>query len=133
MNVMTLNLHTCLWSKVRAFATSFICTFMKSLLLAALVAQTKGIKFYDLQTSEACRGDRVSLVRQPDSVYDINCLDVRLARGRFLFGHIEGPIAACLFPLRCNVQVEMYSRLRFPLHIRIIIKKIIIIIKIICV
>ena len=56
---------------------------MVSLLLAALIAQTKGIKCYDLQTSEACRGERVSLVRRPDSVYDVNCLDVRLARGPF--------------------------------------------------
>ena len=88
--------------------------FMASFLLADLVAQTKGIKFYDLQTSGACRGERVSLVRRPESVYDVNCLDARLARGRFLLGHIEAPIAAGLFPLRCDVQVEMYSRLRFP-------------------
>ena len=78
---------------------------MGSLLLAALIAQTKGIKFCDLQTSGACRGEHVSLVRRPDSVYDvrINCLDVRLARGRFLLGHIKAPIAAHLFPLRCDV------------------------------
>ena len=100
---------------------------MKSLLLAALVAQTKGIKFYDQQTSGACRGECVSLVRRPDSVvrrpdsvYDVNCLDVRLARGRFLLGHIEAPIAARPFPLRCDVPVEMYSRLHFPSHVRII-------------
>ena len=98
---------------------------LASLLLAALVAQTKGIKFYDLQTSGACRGEHVSLVRQPDSVYDVNCLDVRLACGRFLLGHIEAPIAARLFPLRCDVQVEMYSRLCFPSHVRIIIIKVI--------
>ena len=54
---------------------------MASLLLAALVAQTKGIKFYNLQTSEACRGECVSHVGWPDSVYDVNCLDVRLVRG----------------------------------------------------
>ena len=122
-NVMTLNLHTCLWSRVHTFAASFICASMASLLLVALVAQTNGIKFYDLQTSGACRGECVSLVRRSDSVYNINCLDVRLARGRFLFGHIETPIAACLFPLRCDVQVEMYSRLRFPSHVRRIIIK----------
>ena len=96
---------------------------MASLLLAALVAQTKGIKFYDLQTSGACRGERVSLVGLPDSVYDVNCLDVRLARGRFFLGRIEAPIAACLFPLRCDDPVDMYSRLRFPPHVRIIIQK----------
>ena len=89
---------------------------MASLLLAALVSQTKGIMYYDLQTSGACGGERVSLVRRPDSVYDVNCLDVRLARGRFLLGHIEVPIAARLSPLRCDVPVEMYSRLRFPSH-----------------
>ena len=93
-----------------------------SLPLAALVAQTKGITFSNQQTSGACRGERVSLVRQPDSVYDVNCLDVRLALGRFLLSHIQAPIAARLFPLRCDVQVEMYSRLRFPSHVRIIIK-----------
>ena len=77
---------------------------MASLLLAAFVAQTKGIKFYHLQTSGACRGERVSLVWRPDSVYDINCLDVRLARGRFLHGHIDAPIAARLFPLKLGSQ-----------------------------
>ena len=122
-NVMTFNLHMCLWSRVRTFATSFIRAFMTSLLLAALVAQTKGIKYYDLQTSGACGGEHVSLVRRPDSVYDVNCLDVRLVHGRFLLGHIEAPIAARLFPLRCDVPVEMYSHLRFPSHVRIIIIK----------
>ena len=109
---MTFNLNTCLWSRVRTFAASFIHAFMVLLLLAALIAQTKGIKFYNQQTSGACRGKRISLVRRPDSVYDVKCLDVRLARGRFLLGHIEAPIAARLFPLSCDVQVEMYSRLR---------------------
>ena len=104
---------------------------MASLLLAALIVQTKGIKFYDLQTSGACRGEHLSLVRRPDSVYDVNCLDVRLVRGRFLLGHIEAPIAARLFPLTCDVQVEMYSRLRFPSHVQII-KKFIIIKIIVC-
>ena len=109
------NLHMCLWSRVRTFATSFIRAFMTSLLLAALVAQTKGIKYYDLQTSGTCGGEHVSLV------YDVNCLDVRLVHGRFLLGHIEAPIAARLFPLRCDVPVEMYSHLHFPSHVRIII------------
>ena len=62
-NVMRFNLHTCLWSRVCTFAASFIRAFMASLLLAALVVQTKGIKFYNLQTSGACRGEHVSLVR----------------------------------------------------------------------
>ena len=106
VNVMTFNLHTCLRCRVRTFDASFILAFMVSLLLAALVAQTKGIKFYDLQTSEGCRRERVFLVRRPDSVYDVNCLDVRLARGPFLLGHIEAPIAARLFLLRCDVPVE---------------------------
>ena len=95
---------------------------MASLLLAALVVQTKGIKFYDLQTSGTCGEEHVSLVRRPDSVYDVNCLDVRLFRGRFLLGHTEAPIASRLFLIRCDVPVEMYSRLRFPSHVRIIIK-----------
>ena len=104
---VTFNLHTCLWSRIRALLPVSYVLFLASLLLDALVAQTKGIKFYDLQTSGACRGERVSLVRRPDSVYDVNCLDVRLACGRFLLGRIEAPIAARLFPLRCDVQVEM--------------------------
>ena len=122
MNVMTFNLHMCLWSRVRTFAASFRRAFMASLLLVALVVQTKGIKIYDLQTSGTCRGECVSLVRRPDSVYDVNCLDVRLFRGRFLLSHIEAPIAAHLFPIRCDVPVEMYSRLRFASHVRIIMK-----------
>ena len=96
---------------------------MASLLLAALIVQTKGIKFYDLQTSGACRREHVSLVRQPDSAYDVNCQDVRLVHGRFLLDHIEAPIAARLFSLRCDVPVEMYSRLCSPSHVRIIIPK----------
>ena len=122
-NVMTFHLHTCLWSRDHTFSTSFIRAFMASHLLADLIAQKKGIKFYHLQTSGFCRGERVSLVRWPDSVYDVNCLDVRLARGRFLLGHIEAHTAARLFPLRCDVPVEMYSRLRFPLHVQLITKK----------
>ena len=74
--------------------------FMASLLQAALVAQTKGIKFYDRKTSGVCRGERVSLIRRPDSVYDVNCLDGRLARGRFMLCHIEVPVTARLSPLR---------------------------------
>ena len=93
---------------------------MASLVLAALVASTKEIKFYDLQTSGTCRGEPVSLVRRPDSVYDVNCLDVRLVRGQFLLGHIEAPIAARLFIFRCDVPVEMYLS-----HVRRIIIKII--------
>ena len=100
---MMFNLHMRILSKVRAFAASFICAFMASLLLAALVAQTKGSKCYNLQTSGACEGERISLVRRPDSVYDVKSLDMRLAHGRFLLDHIEAPIAARLFPLRCDV------------------------------
>ena len=83
---------------------ALVAQTMASLLLAALVAQTKGIKFYDWQTSVACRGEHVSLVRRPDSVYDVNCLDGRLARSRFIHGHKEAPISACLSPRRCVFQ-----------------------------
>ena len=62
-----------------------------------------------------------SPLRRPDSLYDVNCLDVRLVCGRFLLGHIEAPIAGRLFSIRCNVPVEMYSRLRFPSYVPIII------------
>ena len=124
---MTFNLHMCVWSRVHAFSSSFIRAFMASLLLAALVAQTKGIKFYDLQTSGVCRGEHVSLVRWPDSVYDVNCLGVRLARGLFLLKHMEASVAGRLCPLRHDVPVEVYSHLHFPSHVRIIIIIIIII------
>ena len=80
---------------------------MASPLVAALVAQSKGIKFYDLQTSGACRGEYVFLVRQPDSVYDVNCLDVRLVCGQFLLGHIKAPAATYLSPFMRDVPVEV--------------------------
>ena len=80
---------------------------MASLLLAALVAQIKGIKFYDRPMSGACRGECISLVWRLDSVYDVNCLDVRLVHGRFLLGHIEAPDAARLFLLMRDVPVEV--------------------------
>ena len=96
MNAMTFNLHTCVWSRGHAFAASFIRAFMASLLLAVLVAQTNSIKFYDLQTSGACRGECISLVRRPDSVYDVNYLDGSLGCDRFLFRYIEAFIAAHL-------------------------------------
>ena len=71
---------------------------MASVVLAVLVVQTKGVKFYDLGRSGASRGERVDL-RRPDNVYDINCLDVRLLCGRLLLGHVEAPVVACLSPL----------------------------------
>ena len=75
---------------------------MASVWLGSLIAQVKGVKFYDLQASGACLGDRVLLIRRPDNPYDVNCLDVRLGRGRGrgrpLLGHLEAPIAAFLSP-----------------------------------
>ena len=53
---------------------------MAFVVLAALVAQVEGIKFYNRCRSGVCRGERVFVVRQLD-VYNANCLDVRLAKG----------------------------------------------------
>ena len=44
-------------------------------------------------------------VWKPESVYDVNCLDVRLTRGGFILSHIEAPVAARLSPLRRDVPV----------------------------
>ena len=63
--------------------------------LASLVAQVRGIMFYDLAVSGAFYGDRVYLVRRPHDRYDANCLDVRVVRGRpYLVGHLVAPVAA---------------------------------------
>ena len=125
-NVMMFNLHMRIWSKVRAFAASFIRAYgVASAGCSRCPDQGKQVlqpAGYNLQTSGACEGERISLVRRPDSVYDVKSLDMGLAHGRFLLDRIEAPIAARLFPLRCDVPVEMYSRLRFPSHVRIIIK-----------
>ena len=80
---------------------------MASVVLAVFVAQTKGIKFYDLQRSGAVRGEGVFLVRRPDNAYDVNCLDVRLARGRILIGHLEAPVATQLSPLMRDLPVDV--------------------------
>ena len=68
-------------------------------LLASLVAQVKGIMFYDYAVCGACRGERVYVIRRPENRYDCNCLDVRLSRGRSLLGHLEAPVAARLSPV----------------------------------
>ena len=71
---------------------------MASLVLATAVAQVKGVRFYDLRDSGACRGELVVLQRQPNNPFDVNCLDVRLVCGRLLLGHIEAPVATRLSP-----------------------------------
>ena len=80
---------------------------MASVVLAVFVAQTKGIKFYDLRRSGAVRGEGVFLVWRPDNTYDINCLDVRLVRGRTMIGHLEAPVAAQLSPLMRDLPVDV--------------------------
>ena len=75
--------------------------------LASLVAQARGVMFYDLQASGACYGDRVYLVRRPQDRYDMNCLDVMLLRGRFMLGHLEAGVAASLSPLMRDAFLEM--------------------------
>ena len=51
---------------------------MASVVLASLVAQVRGVMFYDYDVSGACWGTAVYLVRRPDDRYDVNCLDVRI-------------------------------------------------------
>ena len=78
---------------------------MVLLLLAALVAQTNGIKLYNHQISGLAE-ESIFCVMRPDSVYYINPLDVRLACSRLL-GYVEIPIAACFFPLMHAFPVEV--------------------------
>ena len=82
--------------------------FIVLLLHAVLVAQTKGIEVYNLRISRACRGEHFSLVKCPDCVYNINCLDVRLVHNRFLLGHIhvEASVAVYLSSLCMMFQLR---------------------------
>ena len=82
-------------------------SLMASVVLAVFIAQTKGVKFYDLQTSGAVRGEGVFLIRRPDNAYDVNCIDVQLARGRLLVGHLEAGVAAHLSPLMRDLPVDV--------------------------
>ena len=93
---------------------------MASFLHGALIVQTNGIKFSDLQTSGAAK-ESVFPIRQPDRLHDMNTMDVRLAYSQFLLGHTETPVAARLSPLSHDVPVEVNVHLHFPSHIRIII------------
>ena len=67
----------------------------------------KGVKFYDLRDSGASRGEPVVLWRQPSNVFDVNCIEVRLARGRLLVGHLEAAVAARLSPLMRDFGVDV--------------------------
>ena len=80
---------------------------MVSVVLAVFVAETKGIKFYDLQRSGVVRGERVFLVRWPNNAYDGNCIDVRLTRGDLMVGHLEAPVAARLSPLMRDLPINV--------------------------
>ena len=74
--------------------------------LASLVAQVRGIMFYDLSVSAVAMGEQVYLVRRPDNRY-INCLDVRLRGRPYLLGHLVAPVAALLSPLMRDVSLEV--------------------------
>ena len=81
---------------------------MASVVLASLVVQVRGVMFYSYDVSGACWGDAVYLVRRPDDRYDVNCLDVRVMRGRpYLLGHLAAPVAAHLSPLMRDLSVEV--------------------------
>ena len=79
-----------------------------AVVLASLVAQVRGVMFYDYGVSGACWGDNIYLVRRPDDRYDVNCLDVRLMRGRpYLLGHLAAPVASLLSPLMRDLSLEV--------------------------
>ena len=80
---------------------------MASLVLATLVAQVKGVRFYDLRDSGACRRELVVLQRQPNNLLNANCLDVRLVFGRLVLGHVEAPVVVRLSPLMRDVAEEV--------------------------
>ena len=60
-----------------------------STVLASLVAQVKGVKFYDVRSSGAGRGERVVPRRQPNNAFGVNCVEMLLLQGRLLLEHIE--------------------------------------------
>ena len=47
------------------------------------------------------------LQRQPNNLFNSNCLDVRLVLVRLLLGHVEAPVVARLSPLKRDVAVEV--------------------------
>ena len=65
-----------------------------AVVLVVLVAQVKGVRFYDLRNSGLGKGERFILMRQPGNAFD--CVDVRIVRGRLLLGHLEAPLASPL-------------------------------------
>ena len=84
-----------------AFSSSFT-------LLASFVAEVKGVMFYDLRRSRACRGERVVLRRQPNNTFNVNCVEVcQILRGRLLVGHLESAVAAHMSPLMCDPHVDI--------------------------
>ena len=60
-NVMTFNLHKCLWSRVHALAASFIRGYGIAS-AGCSRCPDQGNQVFDLQTSGYCREERVSLV-----------------------------------------------------------------------
>ena len=47
------------------------------------------------------------LQRQPNNLFNANCLDVRLVLGRLLLGHVEAPVVTRFSPLMRDVAVEV--------------------------
>ena len=76
-------------------------------LFPTFVAHVKEVKFYDLWRSSACRGKHEVLRRNPNNLYDANCVDVLLLRGRLFVGYVEAPVAARLSPLMRDAHVEV--------------------------
>ena len=73
-----------------------------AVVLASLVAQVRGVMFYDYGVSGACWGDNIYLVQRPNDRYDVNFLDVRLIRSRpYLLGHLAAS------PLMRDLSLEV--------------------------
>ena len=59
-------------------------------MLGSFVAQVRGIIFDDFGVLVASRGESIVVDRRSNNAYDANELDVRLARWRYLLGHLQG-------------------------------------------
>ena len=105
--VMTKDLLTCLLSNHTRTPRAKSMADSRSVVLASLVTEVRGVMFYEFQECGASWGDRVTLVRRPDDHHDVNCVDVRFVHGMrsFLLCHLAAEVAAHLSPLLCDVSL----------------------------
>ena len=59
-------------------------------MLRSFLVQVRGIRVYDFGVSGACQGESVIVGCRSDKVHDVNCLDAKLVRGLYNFGHLDG-------------------------------------------